>query len=82
MAGPFMVTKYDARMTCTGISVLRVLKPALRMKAQTDSNSRGLKDFICREFSWRKEKRKTTYWGMQGGPETGDPMDQGGECAL
>jgi hypothetical protein len=36
------------------------------MKAQTDSNSRGQKDFICREFSWRKEKRKTAYWRMQG----------------
>jgi hypothetical protein len=46
--------------------VLRVLEPALRMKAQADSNSRGRKDFICREFSWRKEKRKTAYWGMQG----------------
>jgi hypothetical protein len=41
--------------------VLRVLEPALRMKTQTDSNSRGRKDFICRE-----EKRKTAYWGMQG----------------
>jgi hypothetical protein len=49
--------------------VLRVLEPALRMKAQTDSNSRGWKDFICREFSWRKEKRKTAYWRMQGDPE-------------
>jgi hypothetical protein len=36
--------------------VLRVLEPALRMKAQTDSNSRGHKDFIC-----RAEKRKTEY---------------------
>jgi hypothetical protein len=35
--------------------------------------SRGQKDFICREFSWRKEKRKTAYWRMQGDPETGDP---------
>jgi hypothetical protein len=34
--------------------VLRVLEPTLRMKAQADSNSRGQKDFICRE-----EKRKT-----------------------
>jgi hypothetical protein len=59
--------------------VLRVLEPALRMKAQTDCNSRGRKDFICREFSWRKEKRKTAYWGMQGDPETGDPMGQGGK---
>jgi hypothetical protein len=40
------------------------------MKAQTDSNSRGWKDFICREFSCRKEKRKTAYWGMQRDPET------------
>jgi hypothetical protein len=52
--------------------VLRVLEPALRMKAQVDSNSRGQKDFIC-----RKEKRKTAYWRMQGDPETGDPMGQG-----
>jgi hypothetical protein len=36
--------------------MLRVLEPALRMKAQTDSNSKGWKDFIYREFSWRKEK--------------------------
>jgi hypothetical protein len=49
------------------------------MKAQMDSNSRGHKDFICREFSFRKEKRKTTFWGMQGDPETGDPVGQGGE---
>jgi hypothetical protein len=34
--------------------VLRVLEPSLRMKAQADSNSRGRKDFICRE-----EKRKS-----------------------
>jgi hypothetical protein len=59
--------------------VLGVLEPALRMKAQTDSNSRGRKDFIYREFSWRKEKRKTAYWGMQGDPETGDPLGQGRE---
>jgi hypothetical protein len=59
--------------------MLRVLEPALRMKAQADSNSRGQKDFICREFSWRKEKRKTEYWRMQGDPETGDPLGQGGE---
>jgi hypothetical protein len=49
--------------------VLRVLEPALRMKAQTDCNSRGWKDFICRE-----EKRKTAYWRMQGNPENGDPI--------
>jgi hypothetical protein len=48
--------------------VLRVLEPSLRIKAQVDSNSRGHKDFICRELSWRKEKRKTAYWGMQGDP--------------
>jgi hypothetical protein len=59
--------------------MLRVLEPTLRMKAQTDSNSRSQKDFICREFSWRKEKRKTVYWGMQGDLETGDPVGQGGE---
>jgi hypothetical protein len=59
--------------------VLKVLEPALRMKAQTDSYCKGQKDFICREFSWRKEKRKTAYWRMQGDPEIGDPMGQGGE---
>jgi hypothetical protein len=57
--------------------VLRVLEPALRMKTQADSNSRGWKDFICRE-----EKRKIAYWRMQGDPETGDPMGQGGEWVL
>jgi hypothetical protein len=59
--------------------MLRVLEPALRMKAQADSNSRGRKDFICREFSWRKEKRKTAYWRMQGDLETSDPVGLGGE---
>jgi hypothetical protein len=54
--------------------VLRVLQPALRMKAQVDSNNGGWKDFICRE-----EKRKTAYWRMQGDPETGDPLGQHGE---
>jgi hypothetical protein len=54
--------------------VLRVLEPALRMKAQTDSNSRGWKDFICRE-----EKRETAYWGMQGDLETSESMGRGGE---
>jgi hypothetical protein len=49
--------------------VLRVLEPTLRMKAQADSNSRGQKDFICRE-----EKRETAWWGMQGDPETGGPV--------
>jgi hypothetical protein len=34
--------------------MLRVLEPALRMKAQVDSSNRGQKDFIC-----RKEKKKT-----------------------
>jgi hypothetical protein len=62
--------------------VLKVLEPALRMKAQTDSNSRGWKDFICREFICREEKRKSAYWGMQEDPETGDPMGQGGEWVL
>jgi hypothetical protein len=57
--------------------VFRVLESALRMKAQVDSNSRGQKDFICRE-----EKRKTACWGVQGDPETGDPMGQGGEWVL
>jgi hypothetical protein len=58
--------------------VLRVLEPALRMKAQTDFNSRGWKDFICKEFICREEKRKTAYRRMQGDPETGDPVGQGG----
>jgi hypothetical protein len=62
--------------------VLRVLEPALRMKAQTDSNHRSQKDFICREFSWRKEKRKIAYWRMQGDLETSDPVGQGGECSF
>jgi hypothetical protein len=52
------------------------------MKAQTDSNRRGQKDFICREFSWRKEKRKTAYWGMQGDPKLVIPLSQGGEWVL
>jgi hypothetical protein len=38
--------------------VLRVLEPDLRMKAQTDSNSRGHKDFISRELICRGEKRR------------------------
>jgi hypothetical protein len=57
--------------------VLRVLEPALRMKTQTDSNSRGQKDFICREFICREKKRKTAYWGMHGDPETSDPVGSG-----
>jgi hypothetical protein len=61
-------------MTHARISGAQVLEPALRMKAQADSNSRGRKDFICRE-----EKRKAAYWRMQGDPETGDPMGQGRE---
>jgi hypothetical protein len=38
---------------------------------------RGRKDFIGREFSWRKEKRKTAYWRRQGDPETetSDPLE-------
>jgi hypothetical protein len=62
--------------------VLRVLEPALRMKAQTDSNSRGWTDFICREFICREEKRKTAYWGVQGDLETSDPVGQGREWVL
>jgi hypothetical protein len=60
----------QAGSAVVGIStqVLRVLEPALRMKAQVDSDSRGQKDFICRE-----EKRKTAYWRMQEDPETSDP---------
>jgi hypothetical protein len=57
--------------------LLRVLEPTLRMKAQAVSNSRGQKDFICRE-----EKRKTAYRRMQGDLETGDPVRQGGEWVL
>jgi hypothetical protein len=43
--------------------VLSILEPALRMKAQTDSNfltsnSRSKKDFICREFSLTKRREK------------------------
>jgi hypothetical protein len=57
--------------------VLRLLETALRMKAQADSNSRGWKDFICRE-----EKRKIAYWRMQGDLETGDPMGQVGDWVL
>jgi hypothetical protein len=57
--------------------VLRVLEPVLRVKAQTDSNSRGQKDFICRE-----EKRKTAYWGMQGDLETSDSMGWVGDWVL
>jgi hypothetical protein len=62
--------------------VLMVLDPALRMKAHTDSNSRGWKDLICREFICREEKRKTEFWGMQEDLETGDPLAQGGEWVL
>jgi hypothetical protein len=62
--------------------VLRVLEPALKMKAHTDSNSRGWKDFICRKFICREEKGNTAYWGMQGDLETGDPVGQGGEWVL
>jgi hypothetical protein len=64
-------------MTRAGIQVLRVFEPALRMKTQVDSNSRGWKDFICRE-----EKRKMAYWRMQGDLETGDPMGQVGDWVL
>jgi hypothetical protein len=64
----------DAHMTHGGIQVLRVLEPALRMKAQADSSSRGRKDFICRE-----EKRKTAWWCVQGDPETGGPRGQVGD---
>jgi hypothetical protein len=55
--------------------VLRVLEPALRMKAQVDGlHNRDQKDFICRD-----KKRKTAWWGMQGNPETSGPMGQGGD---
>jgi hypothetical protein len=36
-------------MTHTEISGAQGLEPTLRMNAQADSNSRGWKDFICRE---------------------------------
>jgi hypothetical protein len=62
--------------------VFWVLEPDLKVKAQTDSDSRGWKDFICREFICREEKRKTAYGEMQGDPETDDPMGQGGVWAL
>jgi hypothetical protein len=52
--------------------VLRVFEPALRMKAQADSNSRGQKDFICRE---EKDCILESFCIL----ETSDPMGQGGE---
>jgi hypothetical protein len=52
------------------------------MKAQIYSNSRGQKYFVCREFIYTEEKRKTTYWGMQGKLENGHPMGQDGERVL
>jgi hypothetical protein len=45
-------------MTSTGKS------GALRMKAQTDSHSKGWKDFICREF----REEKDCILGNAGGP--------------
>jgi hypothetical protein len=39
------------------------------MKAQADSNRRGWKDIICREFSWKKEKN--CILRNAGGPKTG-----------
>jgi hypothetical protein len=38
--------------------MLRVLEPALRMKAQTDSNSRGRKDFIYRNLVGEKRRER------------------------
>jgi hypothetical protein len=38
--------------------VLRVLEPALRMKAQTDSNSRGRKDFIAENLVGEKRRER------------------------
>jgi hypothetical protein len=58
--------------------VLRVLEPALRMKAQILTAEVG-KILFVENFSWRKKKRKTAYWGMQGDLETGDPVGQVGE---
>jgi hypothetical protein len=52
------------------------------MKAQTDSNSGGWKDFVCREFICREEKRKNAYWGMQGNPETSNPVVRVGSGVL
>jgi hypothetical protein len=40
--------------------VLRVLEPALKMKAQAGSSNRGQKDFICR-------KEKDYMMGNAGG---------------
>jgi hypothetical protein len=69
-------------LTPAGISGAQGSWACSEMKAQTDSNSRGHKDLICREFICREEKRKTAYWGMQGYLETCDPLSQGGECVL
>jgi hypothetical protein len=54
--------------------VLRVLEPALRMKAQTLTAEVGKILFV--------EKRKTAYRRMQGDPEISDPVGQGGEWVL
>jgi hypothetical protein len=63
-----------------GFQVLRVLEPALRMKAQTLTAEVGKILFV--ENLVGEEKRKTAYWRMQGDPETGDPVGQGGEWVL
>jgi hypothetical protein len=61
--------------------VLRVLEPALRMKAQKYCNSRGQKDFICREFNCKKEE-KDFIWHHESDSKPGDSLCQGGECVL
>jgi hypothetical protein len=61
--------------------MLRVLEPALRMKAQTDSNSRGQK-ILCIENLVREKRRERLHIGECRGLETGDPVSQGGEWVL
>jgi hypothetical protein len=52
-------------MTCAEFQVLRDLEPTLRMKAQTDSNSRGRKDFICREEKRRERLHVGEFRGTR-----------------
>jgi hypothetical protein len=60
----------------------RVLEPALRVKAQIYSNSRGWKGVICREFYCREEKRKSAYWVMQWDGKTSYSVGWAQECIL
>jgi hypothetical protein len=64
-----------------GFQVLRVLEPALRMKAQSLTAEVG-KILFVENLVGEKEKRKTAYWRMQGDPETIDPVGQGREWVL